>query len=243
MTVTRLPAGEQTRARSPDEAGYVERGGVNVFWERYGDGTPTVLFLPTWSIVHSRIWKGQIPYFARHARVLTFDGRGNGRSDRPLDPGAYAETEFAADALAVLDETETERAFIVGLSLGAQRGLLLAAEHPERVEGVVFVGPALPLACPDRSGKGDGGIRRAQGGLRGLGEAQPPLLARGLPGLSRVLLLARVQRTALDKQIEDCVGWGLETDARDADRDHARHGPGRGGDACAPRSDHAARSS
>ena len=69
--------------RYPDAEGFVERDGVRVFWERYGEGEPTVLLLPTWSIVHSRFWKAQIPYLARHCRVLTFDGRGNGRSDRP----------------------------------------------------------------------------------------------------------------------------------------------------------------
>ena len=46
-------------------------------------GSPTILLMPTWSIVHSRHWKPQIPYLARHFRVVTFDGRGNGRSDRP----------------------------------------------------------------------------------------------------------------------------------------------------------------
>src|SRR4051794_16528250 len=141
----RHEAHEQTRARYPDETGYVERDGVRVFWERYGDHEPTVLFLPTWSIVHSRTWKGQIPYFARHCRVVTFDGRGNGRSDRPLEPAAYDETEFAADALAVLDATGTDRAVLVSLSRGAERSLLLAAEHPERVAGMVLVAPALPL--------------------------------------------------------------------------------------------------
>ena len=78
------PAREQTRARYPDEEGYVERDGVRIFWERYGAGEPTVLLLPTWSIVHSRHWKVQIPYLARHCRVITFDGRGNGvRTARP----------------------------------------------------------------------------------------------------------------------------------------------------------------
>ena len=72
-----------TQARCPDETGYVERLGVRVFWERYGDVDPTVLLLPTWTIVHSRVWKAQIPYFARHCRVLTFDPRGSERSDRP----------------------------------------------------------------------------------------------------------------------------------------------------------------
>src|SRR5438094_4363250 len=134
---------EQTRARYPDSEGYVERDGVRVHYEEFGTGEPTVLLLPTWSIVHSRAWKMQVPYLARHCRVLTFDGRGNGKSDRPEEPEAYAESEFAADALAVLDATATERAFVVGFSMGAQRGLLLAGEHPERVEGRVFIPPAV----------------------------------------------------------------------------------------------------
>src|SRR5919204_764309 len=136
---------EQTRARYPDAEGFVERDGVRTFYEVYGEGEPTVLLLPAWSIVHSRVWKLQIPYLARHARVITFDGRGNGRSDRPEEPEAYAETEFAADALAVLDATQTARAFVVAWSMGAQRALHIAAERPERVDGVVFIAPATPL--------------------------------------------------------------------------------------------------
>jgi len=132
---------EQTRARYPDESGFVEREGVRTYYEVYGDGEPTVLLLPTWSLIHSRHWKMQIPYLARHCRVVTFDGRGNGRSDRPQDAAAYDEREFAADTLAVLDATETQRAVIVGFSLGGHRGLILAAEHPERVDGAVFIGP------------------------------------------------------------------------------------------------------
>lgn len=63
-------AGEQTRARYPDEEGFVERDGVRIFYEVYGDGEPTVLLMPTWSIIHSRFWKAQIPYLARHFQVL-----------------------------------------------------------------------------------------------------------------------------------------------------------------------------
>jgi pimeloyl-ACP methyl ester carboxylesterase/predicted glycosyltransferase len=139
-----VAAPEQTRARYPDRAEYVERDGVRIFYEVYGEGEPTVLLLPTWSIMHSRHWKMQIPYLARHCRVVTFDGRGNGRSDRPQDPAAYDEREFAADALAVLDATATERAVIVAFSLGNQRGVILATEHPERVSGAVFIGPNFP---------------------------------------------------------------------------------------------------
>jgi pimeloyl-ACP methyl ester carboxylesterase/predicted glycosyltransferase len=90
----------------------------------------------------------QVPYFARHFRVVVFDPRGNGRSDRPLDPDAYAEAEYAADALAVLDASETERAIVVSHSIGAQRSLLLAQQHPARVAGLFVIGPTVPLAEP-----------------------------------------------------------------------------------------------
>src|SRR5437016_12563741 len=114
--------------------------GEKLHEELSGPVGPPDLALPTSSIVHSRHWKMQIPYLARHCRVLTFDGRGNGRSDRPAS--RYEEREFAADALAVTDATVTERAMLVSLSLGAQRALLLAAEPPERVGGAVFICPS-----------------------------------------------------------------------------------------------------
>lgn len=147
MTATSNPTEivDASRACLPDEDGYVERDGVRVFWERYGDGSPTILLMPTWSVVHSRHWKLQIPYLARHFRVLTFDGRGNGRSDRPPDVAAYADTEFAADAVAVLDATGTERAIAAGLSMGAGYCVRLAVDHPERVLGIVLFGSALPV--------------------------------------------------------------------------------------------------
>ena len=113
---------EQSRALLPDEAGYVERNGVCIGYEVYGGGEPTVLLMPTWSIVHSRVWKMQIPYLARHCRVVVFDGRGNGRSDRPDQPADYDESEYADDAVAVLDATNTARAVVVSFSLGAQAG-------------------------------------------------------------------------------------------------------------------------
>ena len=102
--------GAVMRAMEPVAAGYVERDGVKVHWEEFGAGEPTIALLPTWSIAHSRHWKFQVPYLARHHRVITFDGRGCGLSDRPAEPSAYGYLEYAADALAVLDATETDRA-------------------------------------------------------------------------------------------------------------------------------------
>jgi pimeloyl-ACP methyl ester carboxylesterase len=62
------------------------------------------------------------------------------------ETAAYAEREFAADALAVMDATDTARAVLVSLSRRAQRALLLAADHPERVVGAAFIAPLSPPA-------------------------------------------------------------------------------------------------
>jgi pimeloyl-ACP methyl ester carboxylesterase len=135
---------EQTRARYPDSKGWVERSGQRLFYELYGEGEETVFLLPTWSLVHSRHWKMQIPYLARHFRVLVMDGLGNGRSDRCRDPNRYAAEEFARDCLAVMDETDTERAVMVALSRGAQWLLEVGRLAPERVAGAAFLGPLFP---------------------------------------------------------------------------------------------------
>ena len=92
------------RAREPDTEGFVDRDGFKLHFEVFGEGEPTLLLLPTWTIVHARFWKAQVPYLARHFRVVTYDGPGNGRSDRPLDAGPYGCEEQGRTASAVLLE-------------------------------------------------------------------------------------------------------------------------------------------
>jgi pimeloyl-ACP methyl ester carboxylesterase/predicted glycosyltransferase len=201
---------EQTRARYPDEEGYVERDGVRIFYEVYGKGEQTLFFLPTWSIIHSRHWKMQLPYFARHFRVLTFDGRGNGKSDRPEEVAAYAEEEYAADALAVMDATGTERAVLVSLSLGAQRALLLAAEHPERVAAAVFICPSVSLGdpLPER-------VRYPFEDVvdedEGWAKYNRHYWLRDYRGFLEFFFSRMFTEPHSTKPIEDCVNWGLET--------------------------------
>lgn len=209
--VRRPASGEQSRAWYPDATGSIERNGVRVFYEVYGTGEPTVLLLPTWSIVHSRVWKQQIPYFARHYRVLTFDGRGNGRSDRPADASAYADTEFVDDAIAVLDATGTERACIVGLSLGAAHALRMAAEYPERVGAAVFEAPAVPLGegLPERSGYV---VDRPLDRYDDWAKYNHHYWRQGYPDFLEFFFGKCFSEPHSTKQIEDAVGWGLQTD-------------------------------
>jgi pimeloyl-ACP methyl ester carboxylesterase/predicted glycosyltransferase len=212
MAVALTPVPEQTRARYPDEEGYVERGGVRVFYEAYGSGEPTILFLPSWSIVHSRCWKLQIPYLARHHRVLTFDPRGNGKSDRPAQTEAYAESEFAADALAVMDATRTDQAVLVSLSLGSQRALILAAEHPERVLGSVFIAPSLPIA-PGHEERAVFPFDEPLDTDEGWAKYNAHYWRRDYAGFLEFFFSKCLTEPHSTKPTEDAVGWGLETDA------------------------------
>ena len=220
-TIDRVGSG-QTRARYPDAAGYVERDGVRTHYEVFGSGEPTVLLLPTWSIVHSLTWKMQVPYLARHCRVITFDGRGNGLSDRPEEPEAYGEEEFAADALAVLDATETSRAFVVGFSMGAQRALLLAANHPERVEGLVFIGPAVALGPQSMRAKALADFSVERDSYEGWSKYNRNHWLNDYADFLRFFFAERVHRAALDEADRGLRRLGARDDPRDLDRDAAR---------------------
>ena len=138
-------------------------------------GRPTSCCSTSWAIVHIRQWKFQVPYLARHFRVVTVEGRGNGRADRPDDEHAYADDEYVADVLAVLDATGTQRAVLVGLSIGARHALQFAARYPERSAGVIAMGTLFPASYLPSSTPG-----RTR--LRGLGQVQPAPLAADYPG-------------------------------------------------------------
>jgi pimeloyl-ACP methyl ester carboxylesterase len=202
------------RACQPSRDGYVERDGVKVHYEVFGDGEPTVLLLPTWSIIHSRHWKMQIPYLSRHCRVLTFDGRGNGRSDRPTEPEAYAECEFAADALAVMDATQTDRAVIVGFSMGAQRGLLLAANHPERVQAAVFIGGSYPGGGEPVRERTVYSWEEELDTDEGWAKHNHHYWLRDFKGYLEFFMSRMFTEPHSTKPIEDTVSWGLDTTAQ-----------------------------
>ena len=140
------------RARYPDHDGFVQHEAVKIYFEVYGDGDTTVMLIPTWSLFHSRVWKMQIPYLSRHYRVITYDPRGNGRSDRPRGVENHSWRHYIGDLLTVMDATETNRAILVGLSFSGYWANLCAVLHPDRVLGVVAIGPGagLEIGLPER---------------------------------------------------------------------------------------------
>lgn len=130
------------RAKLPGREGFAERDGVKIHYEVYGEGPETMVFLPPWSIVHARVYKAQLPYFSERFRCITFDPRGNGKSDQPTEATAYSLDKYIGDILAVMDATDAGKAILVGLSLGGMHACILAAHHPERVKATVLAGTA-----------------------------------------------------------------------------------------------------
>jgi pimeloyl-ACP methyl ester carboxylesterase/predicted glycosyltransferase len=204
-------AREQSRARYPDREGYVERDAVRVFYESYGEGERTVVLLPTWSIVHSRFWKAQIPYLSRHARVVTFDGRGNGRSDRPEGVEPYLEDEFAADTIAVMDALGVESATLVGCSCGALWGTIVAADHPDRVDGIVYIGPAVGLAPEHPERQIPGGFDSEQASYEGWAKYNTHHWSREYRDFLEFFFAKAFPEPHSTKQIEDCIDWAHDT--------------------------------
>ena len=220
------------RAAAPLSSGHVEVDDLQIGYEVFGAGDPTLLLLPTWTILNTRFWKAQIPYLARHFRVVVFDGPGNGRSSHSLDPGSYTVETYVAAALAVLDATGTARALPVSLSAGSAWHLKLMAEHPERCLGGVFIAPSLPVA-PGHPERLDSLARFDEPYTSGEGweKFNRHYWQDDWRGFLQFFFTQCFSEPHSTKQVEDCVGWGLETtpevlladaDARGVDEDAVR---------------------
>ena len=200
------------RAAYPHADGFATNptDGVRVFYEVFGpeNAEHTVLFLPTWTMVHSRIWKAQVPYFSRSGfRVVTFDNRGNGKSDRP-DVG-YTAGRIADDALAVMDATGVARTALVAFSAGGRWAVKLAAEHADRVTHLVLISTS--------SLRVDGQQRPDFYAERESYEGEQKYNAHywrhDYPGFLQYWAERIVPEPHSTKQHEDIVAWGLETNA------------------------------
>ena len=86
-----------------------------------------------------------------NAGLITFDARGSGASDHP--PAGYRFDDHVADAIAVLDASQTAAVSLVAGSLGTHVAVLLAARHPDRIARLVLIAPPMSVGGTD---DGDG---------------------------------------------------------------------------------------
>jgi len=84
------------------------------------------------------MWEGAIPYFKNRYHLITLDLRGHGQSDSPRT--GYHIDQMAADVAGVMENLGVQKAHIVGSSLGAEVGLSLATNHPDKVISLVCDG-------------------------------------------------------------------------------------------------------
>jgi pimeloyl-ACP methyl ester carboxylesterase/predicted glycosyltransferase len=210
------------RARYPDTEGFIERDGVKVGYEVFGEGGPAIVFPPVDGIVQSRCWKAQVPYLARTSKVVTIDPRGNGRSDRPQTAAAYADTEFVADTIAVMDATGVDRAVLVGHCTSSWYAFLAAARHPDRVLGIVAVSPWTPYLTPPLPHRVVYGFDEVLDTQEGWAKDNRHYWLRDWRGYAEFFFGELFAEPHSTKQREDCVGWAMEIGAEGMLLHHGR---------------------
>jgi pimeloyl-ACP methyl ester carboxylesterase len=120
--------------------------GLNIYYRDFGaqnEGTP-VICLPGLTR-NSRDFEDLAPFLATRRRVLTIDFRGRGHSDYDPNWQNYNPVTYVADVWTLLDLLNIRRVIVVGTSLGGLCAMLMAAQQPERLAGVVMndIGPEI----------------------------------------------------------------------------------------------------
>ncbi len=152
-----------------------EHGDVHLHWDEQGEGEPLLLIMGLGG--SSRAWYRLLPHVVDRARVITFDNRGTGQSDRIR--GSLGLDDMVGDALAVLDAAGVQSAHVVGVSMGGMIAQHLALDHRARVRSLL-------LGCTTPNSRAGVPPWRllAASGIRGVAPAQafdlivPALYAR-----------------------------------------------------------------
>lgn len=125
------------------ETKYAIADGVHIAWQAFGSGSSDLVFVPGWFSNVELIWDS--PWYNRFftrlaafSRVLLFDKRGTGLSDR--EAPAFALEDRMDDVRAVMDAASSDRAVLMGNSEGGPMCALFAAAHPTRTSGLIMMG-------------------------------------------------------------------------------------------------------
>jgi 3-oxoadipate enol-lactonase len=107
---------------------------ISVYYELHGEGEPLVLIT---GLANDVTQYGHIiALLSRHNRVLAFDNRGAGRTDKPDEP--YSMEQMATDTAGLMEALDIMQAHVVGISMGGRIALALALQRPEMVRSLVL---------------------------------------------------------------------------------------------------------
>ncbi|MCE7905381.1 MAG: alpha/beta fold hydrolase [Anaerolineae bacterium CFX3] len=113
----------------------IQSNGINLYYEIHGEGQPLLFIHGLGS--SSRDWELQTEEFSRSYRVIVFDLRGHGRSDKPRGP--YSIPMFAADTVGLLEGLGVESPHVVGLSLGGMIAFQMGVDAPDAFKSLTIV--------------------------------------------------------------------------------------------------------
>ncbi len=130
---------------SPPETHYVENGDVNIAYQVVGDGDLDIVFVMGWVSHLEYFWKHHLfasflNRLASFSRLILFDKRGTGLSDRVPIKDLPTLEQRMEDVHAVMDAVGSERAVLIGVSEGGPMCSLFAATYPERTTALVMIG-------------------------------------------------------------------------------------------------------
>ena len=136
----------QPAVAPPDQ--FFDSNGVRLRYVEQGSGPAIVLMHgATGTLDRHFLANGVFADLAQDHRVIAFDLRGHGKSDKPHDAAAYGEV-MASDVVRLLDHLKIQRVHVIGYSLGAMIAGRLATKHPERLISVAYVA-SLPIREQD----------------------------------------------------------------------------------------------
>jgi class 3 adenylate cyclase len=142
LRLARATRRRNTAPVEPPETRYARSGDVNIAYQVVGEGSPDLVFIPSLTHHLELVWENppQARFFERLAsmgRLLLFDKRGTGMSDRFV--GAPTLEARMDDIRAVMDAARSERAVLIGLGDGGPLAALFAATYPERTIALVLI--------------------------------------------------------------------------------------------------------
>ena len=109
-------------------------GEISLCYKVSGEGQPLILI--TGFASAQNMWYSQVRAFSKQYRVVTFDNRGFGKSDKPAWP--YTTNMLAGDTIALMDHLGIKKAHILGGSMGGMAAQEIAIEHPERLDKLIL---------------------------------------------------------------------------------------------------------
>ncbi|MGA3147510.1 MAG: alpha/beta hydrolase [Acidimicrobiales bacterium] len=140
--------GGQNPAAAPFEVGVFDVEGSQLYYEIHGHGPRVLVFMHGILMDSNMNRRLATDLAATGHRVILLDLPGHGRSEKPKRASFHRMDTYAEHVVVLLDHLGIERAVVGGVSLGANVSLLVAAQAPERVQGMVLEMPVLEWAVP-----------------------------------------------------------------------------------------------